>query len=285
MTVEPCRSRRMGCWSAVAVALAAGTLALTSGCAGTRPPAQPAGPHFSVMSYNVNWGMPRPDLAVRAILEAEPDIVCLQETTPDWRWYLTTALGKRYPHVAFRHYGGAGGQAFLSKLPFETRAYVKPEAGWFPAWIVTVRTPLGPVQICNLHLRPSLSETGSVSPSAYFDTKDIRLGEVRGAWERLDPGAPALVLGDFNEDDDGRAVGWLKGKGFIDAVSQFDTEAPTWRWRLGLVTLRDRLDHILHSPGLRAASARVVEEGASDHYPVTAVIERAPQRRSPEPRH
>ena len=256
----------------VAAVLMAGLV----GCAETRPVAPPTGPHFSVMSYNVNWGMPRADLAVRAILEAEPDIVCLQETTPDWEWYLSNTLREQYPHRAFRHYGGAGGLAVLSKLPFETRAYVEPKAGWFPAWIVTVRTPLGLVQICNVHLRPPLSETGSVSPSAYFDTKDIRRREVQAAWERLDPAAPAVVLGDFNEDDDGRAVTWLKGKGFTDAVAEFDTEAPTWHWRLGLVTLRDRYDHIMHSSGLRAASARVIKQGESDHYPVTAVIEMVP---------
>ena len=257
---------------AVVLAAAAG------GCASVRPAAPPIGAHFSVMSYNVNWGMPRADLAVRAIEAADPDVVCLQETTPEWQRVLTATLGRRYPHRAFRHYGGAGGMAVLSKLPFETRAYVKPQAGWFPAWIVTVRTPLGPVQICALHLRPSLSDRGSVTPSAYFDTKAIRCREVQAAWEHLDPAVHSVVLGDFNEDDHGRAVTWLTDKGLTDAVAQFDTRRNTWRWRWGLITLRDRLDHILHSPGLHAASARIIQHGASDHYPVMAVIEAAPAR-------
>ena len=257
----------------IAVLLAA----TAGGCATVRPPAPPVGPHFSVMSYNVNWGMPRADLAVGAITAADPDVVCLQETTPDWQRVLTATLGRRYPHVAFRHYGGAGGLAVLSKLPFQTRAYVPPQAGWFPAWVVTVRTPLGSVQLCSLHLRPPLSDRGSVSAAAYFfDTRAIRRREVQAAWEHLDPAVPAVVLGDFNEPDDGRAVTWLMDKGFTDAVAQFDTQSDTWRWRWGLITLRNRYDHILHSRGLRAASACVIQQGASDHYPVMAVIEAAP---------
>ena len=259
----------------VRLVTAAVLAAVLCGCGETRPAVQPAGPHFSVMSYNVNWGMPRADLAVRAIVEADADIVCLQETTPDWQWYLTDALRERYPQMEFRHYGGAGGLAVLSKLPFETRAYVKPKAGWFPAWILTVRTPLGPVQVCNLHLRPSLSDRGSVTLSSYINTKDIRRREIQAAWEHLDAAAPAIVLGDLNEDDNGRAVTWLKGKGFTDALGEFDKTSHSWLWRWGLITLRDRFDHILHSTHLHAASAWVIKEGASDHYPVTAVIEQA----------
>lgn len=284
MIEEQSGPRRIGRSAAVVGVLAAG-LALIGGCATTRPGRPPVGPHFSIMTYNVNWGMPRADLAIAAIAEADPDVVCLQETTPDWQWALTRTLASRYPHRAFRHYGGAGGMAVLSKLPFQTRAYVKPKAGWFPAWVITVETPLGPVQVCNVHLRPSLSDRGSMTPAAYFSTKDIRRDEVRSAWEHLDPAVAAVIVGDFNEGDDGRALTWLTEKGFTNAVARFDTRKNTWRWRWGLITLRDRFDHILHSPALRAASARIIQKGASDHFPVMAVLEKADARRSPEEGH
>src|SRR5687767_4438514 len=70
----------------------------TVGCARTAPqqPQQqavpirelPAGPTVRVMTYNVNWGAVRPNLAVAAIREADADVVCLQETTPEWETYL-----------------------------------------------------------------------------------------------------------------------------------------------------------------------------------------------------
>jgi len=44
--------------------LVAATLILLCGCASTREPEKPSGPHFSVLTYNVNFGGPRPGLAV-----------------------------------------------------------------------------------------------------------------------------------------------------------------------------------------------------------------------------
>jgi endonuclease/exonuclease/phosphatase (EEP) superfamily protein YafD len=52
----------------------------------------PAGAHFSVMTYNVNWGGPRAELAVEIISQTKPDVVCLQETTRVWEEYLRRSL-------------------------------------------------------------------------------------------------------------------------------------------------------------------------------------------------
>ena len=252
--------------------LAAATLILLCGCASTRKPEAPTGPHFSVLTYNVNFGGPRPGLAAKAILGAGADVVCLQETTPAWERYLRSRLKEKYPHVTFRHFGGAGGQAVLSRFPVKEIAYVLPEAGWFPGWIIEVQTPVGPVQILNVHLRPAVSDRGSFTPSSYYSTKATRLDEIRWFYARLNAKRAAVVLGDFNEDDSGRAVQWLRAKGMKDALREFDRDTHTWRWRTSVGTVYDRLDHILYSPRLHCFSARVIEAGASDHLPVVAVF-------------
>src|SRR5688572_2704906 len=117
------------------------------GCAGRRSPEPMTGAHLSVLTYNVNFGGPRPDLAVQAIAEANADVVCLQETNPAWERMIRDALGERYPHVHFRHEPGAGGIAMLSKWPVSSVDYHRADAGWFPACIATVQTPAGPVQV------------------------------------------------------------------------------------------------------------------------------------------
>jgi len=256
----------------LAAALAA--LALACGCVSTRKPEKPVGPHFRVLTYNVNFGGPRPDLAVRAIRVADADIVCLQETTPAWERYLVNRLKQTYPHAAFRHFGGAGGQAILSRFPVKELAYVLPTAGWFPGWIVEARTPLGPVQILNVHLRPAVSDTGTLSVGAYYSTKATRLDEIRWFYGVLKPDRPHIVLGDFNEGGSGRAVSWLRAQGMKNALQEFDRSTETWRWRTSVGTVRGRLDHILHAPRLHCFSARVVKGGASDHLPVVAVFGR-----------
>src|SRR5688500_11470235 len=126
------------------------------------------GPSLRVMTYNVNFGGAGMELAVAAIAEADADLVCLQETTPAWERVLKRALAQTYPHMQFRHSAGAGGQAFLSKFELEDDAYVRETPGWFPGWIVKTKTPIGIVQLVNVHLRPPLSEHASASPSAYF---------------------------------------------------------------------------------------------------------------------
>lgn len=245
------------------------------GCRPVRKPEGPTGPHASVMTYNVNFGGPRPDLAAEAIRNADADIVALQETNPAWERFLRPRLEEHYAHMRFRHCGGAGGMAFLSKWPLRERAYARPEAGWFPGWVVEVQTPVGPVQFLNVHLRPPVSDRGRLGVGPYFSTKPIRLAEIQALHEHLEPGKPAIILGDFNEDDSGRAVRWLREQGMTDALREFDRCTSTWRWRTRYLTLRNRLDHIFYPPGLYCLSARVIKAGGSDHFPVIALFQKA----------
>src|SRR5258708_7668494 len=78
--------------------VAIGIMALSGfGCHTVRQAEAPVGPHFRVLTYNVNWGGPKPDVAAQIIRESGADIVCLQETTSQWAQYLRTILSKEYP--------------------------------------------------------------------------------------------------------------------------------------------------------------------------------------------
>ncbi|MHC4607689.1 MAG: endonuclease/exonuclease/phosphatase family protein [Planctomycetota bacterium] len=168
--------------------LAAIGVSLVAGCAATRTPEKPTGPHFRVMTWNVNWGGPGPELVPQTILAEDSDIVCLQETTRRWERFLRPRLDKHYPHILFHHSRGAGGLAFLSKFPLEEKSRDPSPVGWFPAWTVVAETPIGPVEIQNLHLHPAVNERGSFTPSAYFSyAPKARLKEVR-AFDRAAAG-------------------------------------------------------------------------------------------------
>ena len=239
------------------------------------PPETPTGPHFKVLTFNVNYGGPGADLALAAISEEDADLVCLQETTPDWVQVLRAGLQDRYAHVDFHHSRGAGGQAVFSKFPMKRIDMVPSPVEWFPAGIYTVETPVGPVQLFNLHLHPGVTEEGSFTPRAYLSTApDARLKEIRAYYERRDPALPALMIGDFNEGDSGSVVQWLGAKGLKDALPKFDSYTKTWHWETSIgITVKHRLDHLLYSAPLHCLEARVVQKGESDHYPVIAVFE------------
>jgi endonuclease/exonuclease/phosphatase family metal-dependent hydrolase len=250
----------------------------TAGCRTARVAEPPNGPGFRVVTYNVNWGAPQPDLAAEIIRASGADIVCLQETTPQWEEFLRRELRRDYPFAAFRSSKNrmGGGLAFLAKTAGSEIAYIPSDTGWFDGWIMAFKTPLGRVQVLNIHLRPPVSDSGSWV-SGYFTTRDDRSREIERFYERRRPELPLLVVGDFNDGQNSPVVKWLEDKGMINALPAFDLYSPTWQWRTSLVKLSRRMDHIVYSRELECCSARVIRAGASDHFPVEAVFVKPPR--------
>jgi endonuclease/exonuclease/phosphatase family metal-dependent hydrolase len=255
--------------------LAVGMLALmTVGCkTAVRQAEAPTGPNFRILTFNVNWGGPRPDLAAQAIRSSGAEIVCLQETTPQWELWIRQSLAADYPFMVFKHSTTrmGGGLAFLSKIPGRDVAYIPSDTGWFDGWIMKFETADLPVQVLNVHLRPPVSDSGNWV-SGYLFTSDDRLREMKRFYAQRDPDLPMIVAGDFNDTASSPVVDWLGREGFSNALPQFDSYTPTWEWRTSVVTLRRRMDHVIYSPELHCCSARVVRAGASDHFPVEAVF-------------
>jgi endonuclease/exonuclease/phosphatase family metal-dependent hydrolase len=248
---------------------------LGAGCRSLREAEAPTGPRFRVLTYNVNWGARRPELALDFVRRSGAEVVCLQETTPEWEERLRRELGNEYAFMDFRQSRGrmGGGLAFLSKHSAREVAYIPSDTGWFDAWIVAFETACGPVQVLNVHLRPPVSDGGSFV-SGYFSTRGDRVRELERFHGRRNPDLPVIVAGDFNDVEGSRVIEWLEGRGMTNALPEFDAYTPTWEWQTSVVTLRRRMDHILYSPELHCASARVVRGGASDHFPVEAVFTR-----------
>jgi endonuclease/exonuclease/phosphatase (EEP) superfamily protein YafD len=236
------------------------------------PRLPPAGqPHVTVLTYNVNFGIPGEPGVLETIRRAGADLVLLQETTPEWEETLRAGLGAVYPWMEFHHDRGAGGLAVLSRQPFEVKEYLPAPSGWFPAARLVARSPLGPLQVLNVHLRPPFAG-GEGYVSGYIRSRAIRQSEIAAFHARLDPRLPTLVVGDFNEDEGGRAVRFLAGRGFTTVLPAFEPRGKTWRWHTSLGTLRARLDHIACDGRLEPLGARIVAGGESDHLAVLATF-------------
>ena len=252
-----------------------------SGCAqATRTPRNPSPdvPHIKVMSYNVNYGLAGDASIIEVIADADCHVVFLQETTPDWEEVLREAFKEKYPHIDFRHGRGAGGLAVLSKFSFDPKELIDPpQGGWFPAWRVVIDTPLGKIQALNVHLRPQVSDSGSVV-SGYFTTDTIRERQIGRFVEYLDPVLPTLIVGDFNENRSGDAVAHLLQKGYQSALPEFSPYQTTWRWKTSLGTVTSQLDHIAYDRKLEPVNVWVLREGSSDHLPVVGTFELARTR-------
>ncbi|MDB4958761.1 MAG: Endonuclease/Exonuclease/phosphatase family protein [Myxococcales bacterium] len=252
---------------------------LLAACSNGRPalthePPPPSGA-MRVMSYNVNFGLAGDPAGVAAVGDARPDIVLLQETNRAWEAAFVHGLGDRYPHHRFTEPEGwpAGGMGILSRFPIVSIDQLPSHGGPFFAWRVVLDSPLGRIQLLNVHLRPPMSDSGSWVVG-YFSTREDREREIEYHLAALDPKLPTMILGDFNEEGDGRAVSRIKNLGYADAIDEHNGNKRTWEWPVSGFTLKFQLDHILHDDHFVAIASAIVEAGRSDHKPVWADFER-----------
>lgn len=270
----------------VRASLCAAAIAMTA-CGNATPPAGRArdsgsaavrradGNSLLVMTYNVNYGVAGDEQSMRLIEESGADVVMLQETNRAWEQALRGALSSVYPHMAFLDADRrAGGLGFLSRHPIEMAERRDSPIGWFPAWRAVLDGPIGRVQLVNLHLRPPSHHGGAVR--GYFESQVERLRETEAYLALVSNDLPVILAGDFNEDARGRSLQHLISLGFDSVLDRFRPWQPTWRWQTAMGEVRWQLDHIVLAPPLRATAAWVVDGGASDHVPVLARIERAP---------
>jgi endonuclease/exonuclease/phosphatase (EEP) superfamily protein YafD len=233
----------------------------------------PAASSLLLMTYNVNYGVAGDAESMRLIEESGADVVLLQETNRAWEEALRGGLSDVYQHMAFLHADRrAGGLGFLSRHPIELAETKDSPIGWFPAWRAIVESPIGKVQLINLHLRPPSRRGGAVR--GYFESQVERLRETEEYLTLVSKDMPVILAGDFNEDARGRSLQHLVSLGFESVLDRFRPWQPTWRWQTAMGEVRWQLDHIVLTRPLRATAAWVVDGGASDHVPVLARIER-----------
>jgi endonuclease/exonuclease/phosphatase family metal-dependent hydrolase len=245
-----------------------------------QPPMQPRQPtpgvpHFTIVSYNVEYGKDGSAATVDAVGAADADIVCLQETGGGWPDALHAAYDARYPYQLYNNDAHpTGSMAVLSRYPLTDLGVQDAPSGWHPAWHLLVDSPVGPLQILNLHLRPTFS--GQSNPVAsYLELGTDHVTEIQ-AFTANDQTEPiTVVLGDFNEGVDGDAVRWLEDHGFSNALPLFRPGQQTWRHASLAGQFDATIDHILFDPRLSPLNAWALVQGESDHLPVVAQLELA----------
>lgn len=242
-------------------------------CTPLRTPEPPVEPSMRLLTYNLDKDSAEREAGADVISRLDPDVVLFQEASAEWQALIRSRLGARYPYVSFNApETGYDGMGMISKFPIVDEAWLPRAAGgWFPAQAVVLQTPLGRVQVLNVHLRPPSSDAGN-KLTGYLTTPGVRRREIEARFDRLKPGVPTIVAGDFNEGDDGQAVGFVRRKGLTDALPEFDRKSSTWQGTYKGLHFSERADHVLLSPELRCFEARVVPETASDHDPVLVVV-------------
>jgi endonuclease/exonuclease/phosphatase (EEP) superfamily protein YafD len=274
------KSRARGTTSSVRalVLLAAALL----GCSEKREPARAPrreALHLSVATFNLYFPGADDAQTLEAVGATAADVVFLQEVSPAWETRLRQRFAQGYPHQLFAATAGAGGLGALSRFPLGSERAI-PALFRHPAWLIRVEAPGTDLLVLNVHLRSSTRRGQSLLPGLFSMAADHE-AEIRSFLAAY-PELPDLVVGDFNEDMQGKAVTWLLRHGFVDALSRYRPEEPTWRTLGGLY--RRSLDHILFRGCVQALDAWVLRAGNSDHWPLVARLEVDPGQHRPRPR-
>jgi len=246
---------------------------------------------FKVASYNINYGNPNLGEVYKAVVKADADVVCFQETNRSSEAYLRRQFWRKYHYYKFIRapHHAAGGYGFLSKVPLKNVTFIPRHKGMFGTYVAEVKLGDKDIQIASLHLQPMFFSNGTSLTAAWSKLKEyeqIHAAEIVHIHGKLSKTLPLIVLGDLNSMSMLYAPRYLKGKGFVDSFASVTPEADshiTWRWRTGKMLWKYRLDYILHSAHFRTLSSTVVQSEGSDHFLVTSSLTWAPPKATTRP--
>lgn len=215
---------------------------------------------LSVMQFNL-WGGKNKQYAevVKAIIEANPDIVMFSEISPLWLKALKAGLAG-YPYVAAHPFNG--GIAVFSRLPLQKQEIKTFGPKLRPRAIVTVTQAGGQFTFIAIH------------PHIPIKTHALRNGELEVvATEAKMAGEynPVIVAGDMNITSWSPYFGkFLQESNLKNSEQGFGVQ-PTYN-RFHPFPLLP-IDNCLVSKNINVLSRKIGPPVGSDHLPVTVVLE------------
>jgi endonuclease/exonuclease/phosphatase (EEP) superfamily protein YafD len=235
---------------------------------------------ITVMTFNI-WGGSRLPETARVIVKNDlPDVVAIQEVTPQMADVLLEEIGDLYPYRLLEAEGTYRGMAVLSRFPLtelDTSHLAHP---WWQVQAMRVEAAARPFTLYNVHPHATnvlvYIEEGTAMAAEVHDSMVIRqqLIELLVA-DFSQRSGPIVVAGDFNSTDQSdvyalmrrhltdahRASGWGLGHTFPAYDGSFRG--------IPLFPLQMRLDMVFLSRDFRPVRTWVSRTyGESDHRPL-----------------
>ncbi|MCX4704198.1 endonuclease/exonuclease/phosphatase family protein [Streptomyces sp. NBC_01373] len=217
------------------------------------------GPHdLVVVQHNVSDENTDPAGTVRALADAAPDLIALEELVPPTLAVYAQTLAPNYPYHAVR-----GTVGLWSKHPLTGARLVdiKPQGiteTWSRGLRTVVHTPHGDIVAYVAHL-PSVRVRASGLASSQRDESAGLLGEAIAA-EKL---KTVLLLGDLN--------GTVDDRGLAPLTSRMNTAERGFAFSFPAGFPMARIDQVM-ARSATVRQIRTLSPTGSDHLPVTARI-------------
>ncbi|GAA2561903.1 endonuclease/exonuclease/phosphatase family protein [Streptomyces fimbriatus] len=222
------------------------------------PGAGPGGHGLVVVQHNVSDENPDPAGTARALADARPDLVALQELVPRALPVYERTLAPHYPYHAVR-----GTVGLWSRYPLTDARLldIKPRgitAAWNRGLRAVVRTPHGDIAAYVAHL-PSVRVRASGLASSWRDESAGLLGEAIAA-EDL---GTVILLGDLNGTADDR--------GLAPVTSRMNVPERGFALSFPAALPLARIDQVM-ARSATVGRIRALPATGSDHLPVAARI-------------
>ncbi len=208
------------------------------------------------MLMNLNASNGNTYEVLSCISNASPDLIVLEEVTPDWAFELSK-LAETYPHHIMEPRTDCFGIMLLSKYPLKNDQIVQIGDAGVPSIVADVYFPGGEVTVIGTHPLPPTSAT-------YAKGRNFQLTELPHLIKVQ--AHPVLLIGDLNVSpfsywfrrllSESDLKNSMKGFGF----------QPSWPAQTPWV--RIPIDHVLHAPEISIHQRFVGRNVGSDHLPV-----------------
>ena len=256
---------------------------------------------YNVLAFNYNEleQANKPSATMKLILDANPDVVLLQEGScrgmdwnevPSLKPYMAQ-VNKRYPYI----YQSDEGLSMMSKYPFTTfpvgtAQHARSPLGYnrdqtsYLARAYDMTLPTGKqlriidFRLQSYHLSFGKNMSVRVSPDVKlsamermkrsFALRDENAVELRAAIDTSP--ANLIVCGDMNDVSSSHVYRLIKGHDLLDAWADVGRGyAPTFNRH----HLPFRIDHVFYRGDIPALMAERITGGASDHYPLMVTFD------------
>lgn len=253
----------------------------------------PGAPRLRVVSYNVGSGARSISGMVEQIVALQPDLVLLQESSPEVNEAVANALPHFSSWSSTQFFVASRGPISNSYEPPKVQLKVRLEENAArvddrsPRFVrVTAETPLGTLDVYNIHPISPREALTSIHDESFLgilrsgdhrvisnntSLRDIQ-AETIAALAEASPN-PVLIAGDTNLPHGSRILARTLGRwqdGFSEVGFGLGYTFPVTRkgpWM--------RIDRIFAGPELRFLQFGVGDSSASDHHCVWAELERA----------
>jgi len=141
-----------------------------------------------VVSQNLSLENGSVDEALRVLIDEDPDIVVLQEYTPEWHESLKSVADRYLTTITVPRNGGFG-MAVFSKLPVRSHEILALGDTEAPAIVMEIDTPLVKAHLVAIHFQPPMR-------GHWSKDRNRQLNELKHYLLGLN--GPYVVVGDFN---------------------------------------------------------------------------------------